>query len=136
MSDIHDTADIIDVRNIIERVEELEEARAEYDERHGTPGAWAKIDDGEPEELQALVDLLDGLAGRGGDHDWRGDWYPVTLIRDSYFEEYAQELAADIGAIDRSARWPLTRIDWKAAAEDLQQDYCQVDYGPSTYWYR
>jgi hypothetical protein len=44
-----------------------------------------------------LYDLLAELRGNGGDHEWRGDWYPVTLIRDSYFTEYAQSFAEDIG---------------------------------------
>ena len=136
MSDISDTADYIDVRDVIERVEELQAARTEYDEHHGTPGAWAKIDDGEPQELQTLTDLLAELKGNGGDHEWEGAWYPIGLIRDSYFEDYARELAEDCGAISRNSAWPLQHIDWKAAAEALQQDYMMVDYGQSTYWYR
>ena len=48
----------------------------------------------------------------------------VILIRDSYSEDYAQELAEDNGAISSSdASWPNTCVDWKQAARELQMDY-------------
>ena len=71
--------DIIDVRDIIERIEELEQEEAGGD--------------GQPEELTTLLAFMNDLKGTGGDEQWRGDWYPVTLIRDSYFRDYVQELA-------------------------------------------
>lgn len=114
--------DIIDVRDVIERVEELRD----LEER----------DEMEAEELRTLTGLLDELKGYGGDEQWEGDWYPLTMIHDSYFEEYARELADDIGAIDRNASWPLNNIDWKAAADDLRIDYAEVHVNGETYWYR
>ena len=111
--EISNTEDTLDVRDII--------AAVEADE------------DNAPAELVAL---LDELKGNGGDEQWRGDWYPVTLIRDSYFKEYAQELADDIGATDRNAAWPLNCIDWEEAASDLQIDYTTVEFDGVTYWYR
>ena len=51
-----------------------------------------------------------------------------TLIADSYFETYAEEFATDIGAVGRDNNdWPLYHIDWKAAAEDLKQDYTEYE---------
>lgn len=136
MADVSNTDDIIDIRDVIERVDELREARDEYDEFHNTPGAWAKIDDGEPEELETLEALLEECKGNGGGHRWEGDWYPVTLIRDSYFEEYAQELAEEIGAVKSDAVWPYTCIDWGQAALELQQDYTGADFDGVTYYFR
>lgn len=142
MTEISDTANFLDVRDIIERVEELREERDSWvlGAPDGTetpnPGGWAKDNPDEVEELAALEKLLNGLAGSGGDHEWEGAWYPVTLIRDGYFEDYAREFAVDIGAVDRNAAWPLQHLDWKAAAEALQQDYQMIDFGESTYWYR
>jgi len=72
----------------------------------------------------------------GGDEQWEGAWYPVTLIRDSYFENYAQELADGIGAINSDARWPNNCIDWARAARELQADYTSVDFDGETYWCR
>lgn len=46
-----------------------------------------------------------------------------TLIPEDQFEDYAQELAEDIGAINREYQWPLYCIDWEWAAIELKHDY-------------
>lgn len=114
--------DIIDVRDVIARVEELED----IEDR----------DEDEAAEFALLTGLLEEMKGYGGDEQWRGDWYPITLIRDSYFEDYAQELAEDIGAISSDMQWPLGCIDWERAARELQMDYSSVEFEDVTYWYR
>jgi hypothetical protein len=148
MTDISNRENSIDIRDIIDRIEEL---KNELDTTgvplHGDKGDdyarkyWNENPDGddyevEREELSRLTNLLNDLRGTGGDHEWRGDWYPSLLIRDSYFIEYAEQFAADIGAIDANAVWPIYHIDWKAAAESLRQDFQRVDYDGVTYWYR
>jgi hypothetical protein len=60
----------------------------------------------------------------------------ATLIPEDEFEDYARELAEDIGAIDRDAGWPLMHIDWEAAADALKQDYAEVTYQGTTYLVR
>lgn|SRR5574337_519667 len=117
--------DVIDLRDVIARVEELREGRDESGET---------ADDAE--ELAVLESLLSECKGAGGDEQWEGDWYPVTLIRDSYFEDYAQELAEDIGAINPDASWPNNCIDWERAARELQMDYTSVEFDDVTYWTR
>lgn len=119
------SADLIDVRDIIARVEELEA------EQSSDPMAF---DNGD--ELDTLTTILADLQGMGGDEQWRGDWYPVTLIRDSYFRTYAEELADDCGLIPRDAAWPMTCIDWEQAARELRYDYSGVDIDGVTYWTR
>lgn len=89
--------DTIDLRDVIARIEELEDNARSFEnpqgdlEEHDTHVA-------ESEELAVLLALMEECKGNGGDEKWRGDWYPVTLVRESYFKEYAQELAEDIGA--------------------------------------
>ena len=122
MADFTNMADVIDVRDIISRVEELRESRDELRE--------------ESEELETLESILEELKGCGGDEQWGGDWYPLTLIRNSYFEDYAQELAEECGLVDVDAKWPNNCIDWGKAACELQWDYSSVDYDGVTYWYR
>lgn len=68
-----------------------------------------------------------------GCSDWK---YGEALIRDSYFATYAEELASDIGAIDRNAKWPLSHIDWEAAADELKMDYTAIDFDGVEYWIR
>lgn len=130
------SADVIDVRDIIARVLELRDEREEYNEKMGSPDAWDGVPDGEPEELAMLEDILSELAGYGGDEEFEGDWYPITLIAESYFQEYAQDLAEECGMVDTSARWPMTCIDWEQAARELQMDYSNILIHDSTYWYR
>lgn len=117
------SADIIDVRDMIARYEELENLGTEIE----------KDDINERNDISVV--LVD-LCGNGGDEQWRGDWYPVTLIRESYFEEYAQELANDIGAVDNNASWPMNCIDWKRAARELLIDYTSIEIDGTTYYYR
>jgi hypothetical protein len=124
------TADIIDVRDIIERVEELEnEMQGEIPD--GT--TWADTD--EAAELAKLVAILSDLAGNGGDEQWRGDWYPVTLIRDSHFTDYAQELCEDIGDVPRNLPHYIA-IDWEVTARNIRMDYTPTEINGVTYWYR
>lgn len=97
---------------------------------NGTMG----VGDDEIEELATLEALLEECKDAGGgDEQWNGDWYPVTLIRESYFEEYAQELAYETGAITDGAQWPYTCIDWAQAARELKMDYTGVEFDGVTY---
>lgn len=131
---ITNSDDIIDVRDIIARVEHLEALR--------TPGPVDLGDDNETDqdalfaELSGFEKLLGDLVGNGGDEQWHGDWYPLTLIRDSYFKDYAQELAEDIGAINADATWPNNCIDWEQAARELRVDYTAIEFDGVTYWTR
>ena len=126
-TDLDLTADIIDVRDIIARIEELEQEQPDDDSARDWTGA---------QELADLTALMSELEGMGGDEQWRGDWYPVTLIRESYFRHYAQELAEDIGAVDHNASWPNNCIDWDHAAGDLKLDYSALTIDGETYWTR
>ena len=130
------SADVIDVRDIIARVLELRDERDEYNEKMGSPDAWDGVPDGEPEELAMLEGILSELAGYGGDEQFDGDWYPIELVADSYFQEYAKNLAEDCGMVDTNARWPMNCIDWEQAARGLQMDYSNILIHGSAYWYR
>lgn len=130
------SADVIDVRDIIGRVQDLRAERDEYNEKLGSPDAWDSVPDGEPDELSMLEDILLELAGCGGDEEFDGDWYPVTLVCGGYFQKYAQELAEDCGMVDTGASWPMNCIDWDQAARELQTDYYNIIICDVTYWYR
>lgn len=140
-NEISHTDDTIDVRDIIARVEELREERDTFvlgdPEGNETPapGQWAIDCPDDAEELATLEELLNELCGSGGDEQWEGDWYPVTLVRGSYFQEYAQELAEDCG-FSTGNEWPARCIDWEQAARELQWDYSSVEFNGVTYWYR
>jgi len=152
--------DIIDSRDVIKRIEELEEerqdlqdaldtAQEELDETELSEEATEEDQDGAKETLDAAKEALGDWDNSDEAEELRDlkalaeecesspDWsYGETLIKDEYFREYAEQLADDIGAIDSNAGWPLNCIDWDEAADQLQQDYFQVDFGSDTYWIR
>ena len=117
------TADIIDVRDIIDRIEELEpEVESSGEGEHIT-------------EWKALTAIMEDLKGNGGDEQWRGDWYPVTLIADGYFTEYVQELLEDCGDIPKNLPDYIV-IDWEQTARIIRTDYSAIEIRGSAYWYR
>lgn len=114
MREINNAEDVIDSRDVMARIDELE------------------ADEERDEEDNAELVALTGLAQQAeGSPDWT---YGETLIRDSYFEDYARQLAEDIGAIKSDESWPLSYIDWDAAADALKMDYFSVDFDGVTYW--
>jgi len=116
MSTPTNTDDIIDSRDVIEAIKTL---------RHCCDGL------GEALEFAALLKLAKEA------EDYAPDWqYGEALIRDSYFEDYARDLANDIGAINSDASWPNDCIDWERAARELQMDYTCVDFDGVDYWVR
>jgi len=40
-------------------------------------------------------------------------------------EDFAQETADQLGAVDKNAAWPINCIDWEYAAKELMYDYCE-----------
>ena len=135
---ISNTQDIIDSRDILERIADL---RSEWAENTGddpddyvlTGDDWAVgLGEDGAAEMAALTSLVDALRNLGGDTPENG----IPLVHEAYFEDYARELAEDIGAVDREAAWPLGYIDWEAAAAALLMDYSSVDFDGQTYWVR
>ena len=118
-TEICNTDDVINSHEIIYRLEELKSEALD-----------GPLEAHEYTELQRLQELADECEDAD---DWE---YGVTLIRGTYFEDYARELAWEIGAINADHEWPLNCIDWEQAARELQMDYTPVDYGLVTYWYR
>lgn len=132
MTDVNNYQDIIDSRDVIARIDELVEERDSYiEDNEGETPDWVEHYPDEAEELTALEELASEAEG------YAPDWHHgETLIRDSYFVEYAEQLADDIGAVNSEAGWPNSHIDWDAAADDLKQDYTAVDFAGETYWIR
>lgn len=126
---ISDGDDVIDSRDVIARIEHLSQLEQPGPVDLG-PEDNAVDQDSLFAELRALRALADEAEGSP---DWT---HGETLIADSHFQAYAQELAEDIGAIQANASWPNNHIDWEAAADALKQDYFSVEFGSTTYWIR
>lgn len=160
---ISNSDDVIDSRDVIARIEELEgerealaeavtEAKNEFDQAAAEATSQDEVNEfGDKHaeakdalqawdddvdcggELKALKALADEAQGYCS--DWR---HGAGLIRESHFKDYAQQFAEDIGAIkaDASSQWPYTCIDWEKAARELKMDYTEVDYDGVAYLVR
>lgn len=134
--------DIFDSRDVIPRFEIYRQAVVDlgireedvdtFDNGENWPAYITEDLDSDAEEvIREFLDLRQLMDdGESNCEDWRGG---ATLIRESHFEDYARELADDIGAIDGEARWPNTYIDWARAADALKMDYSELSYGGDTY---
>ena len=108
--------DVIDSRDVIARLEYLRDGDG--------------LSDVEKRELDALTKLDE--EGR----DYAPDWeHGATLIRDSYFVDYARELLEDCGDIPKDIPHYIA-IDWDQTAHNIRMDYTSVDFGGTTYWVR
>ncbi len=139
-NEIDNSQDVLDSRDIIARIETLESELQDACEAEGNVvafdewlAAMAENDRGTEQEAAQELIMLRSLAsdGEGYADDWN---HGVPLIRDSYFKEYAQQFADDIGAVPSDVSWPMTCIDWDQAASELQQDYTALEFGDVTYW--
>jgi hypothetical protein len=154
MTAISNTDDVIDSRDVIERIEELEgerqnlvdsldeareAARENTDEafdeelKEATDAALTELEQWD-EENKAELDALKALVeeAEGYSEDWR---YGATLVRNSYFEDYARGLLEDIGDIPRNLPHYIV-IDWEETARNIQMDYTEVDFDGVSYWVR
>ena len=115
--EINEYQDVIDSRVIIDRISYL----SDDDD----------LDENEIEELAKLV----ALAKEG--EEYSTDWiHGEAIIRYSYFKQYAQELAEEIGAVTDDVVWPNNCIDWDEAARELSMDYTSIDFGDVEYFIR
>lgn len=73
------------------------------------------------------------MKGNGGDEQWEGDWYPVTLIRESYFEDAMDEMIEDCYELPKDLPfWMNITYDYDA----LKMDYTTTELDGVTYYYR
>lgn len=120
----------IDSRELVDLIDELESnAEAFAGDPEGEDDAEREDD---AADLAALITLRKECEHYSGDTFRDG----VQFIADYYFEDYARELAEDLGAVNPSADWPTSYIDWPAAARALRLDYTSAKIDGRTYWYR
>ena len=118
METITNDMDTIDSRDIIERIEELESGLV--------MGCG-----GDVEELKSLKSVFDQAENCG---DFK---YGEGLIRESHFVEYCEQLCEDIGDIPANLPWYIkSNIDWDGVADEIKQDYTEIDFDGVIYFIR
>jgi len=114
--------DVLDSRDIIERIEELEFLDAtDGDDTESFSGRE------ELETLKALAAECSSLSS-----DWE---FGEILIRYSYWENYIQEMLEDCGDIPADLPWYIA-IDWETTADNISQDYSIVEFNGIDYYIR
>ena len=89
------------------------------------------------DDIKDLEEKLKPIKEFAEEGEGYGDWeHGETLIRESYWVEYVQQLAEDIGSVSSDAAWPYNHIDWEAAADELLIDYTTLDFDGETYYMR
>lgn len=121
------TGDVIDSRDMLERLQELEylieaygDNKEAYDSEYGDLVA----------EKKDLEEAIKDAREICSDFD-----HGEPLIADDYFVKYAKELASDCG-YEASTEWPERCIDWEMAADQLKEDYSEISLNETIYWIR
>ena len=131
MTNVSNSNDIIDSRDVENKIDELEQVV--QDAEDAVEDADSDVDMDEVEEAKEELAILQAFKEEATDVN--SEWDDgACFIRETYFETYAQELAADIGDYDPSAQWPMSCIDWAEAADQLKQDYSVVDFDGVEYF--
>ena len=156
--------EVIDSRDIIERIddlqsqrqalqEDLEAAEACVHHHHNDLIPANYLDYPEGRELARCqrecaewdsenLEELQSLEKLQSEAESSADWiYGETLISEDYFTQYIEELIGDCYQVPKemtSGEWPWRHmsIDYDAAAEEAKQDYMEVDFDGRTYLIR
>ena len=137
--------DFIDTRDLIERRDELKQdmLNSFLEDFEHYADRTDDFDDilFEEEEIQNWKeywsDELEEIAEIDSIEDELGSEfeYGVTLVNEDYWEEYVEDLLIEIGYLPKDLpSW--IEIDWKATAENVKQDYTEVEYQGRTYYGR
>lgn len=139
--------DTLDLRDIADEWQEkIDEMSGSVPDTEGM--SWGEVADAtekflaQPEQVEYVAQYVALCAEFGlepADPDtlrWHANQVDPTLIAESDFEEYAEQLAEDIGAINSDAAWPVRCIDWEQAASELAMDYSSIKYDGTDYYYR
>lgn len=107
----------------------LAEAETEQEKEQAQESVeLAEIDFGEAEaeELAELETLEDEIS------EWR---HGETLILDSDFVEYVEDMLKDCGDLPKDIPWYIA-IDWQKTADNIAMDYSIVTYQGQDYYVR
>ena len=137
--DCIDTRDLIEKRDelkqqildsFLETFEHYEDQTYDFDDilfEEEEIQSWKEDWEDELKEIEEIDKIEDEL---GSEFD-----YGVTLVHEDYFEEYTEELLIDCGYISKDfPSW--IEIDWEATANNVKQDYTEVEYQGETYYGR
>lgn len=122
MQDTDNSANRIDSREVIARIEELE---------------WLVTEDQISRDEVAELDSLTRLAAKGEEYveDWE---YGAIIINEEHFTDYIKEFVEEIDyeTFTNMPNYVKEAIDWEKVAETLMDDYTEIDYEGITFYAR
>lgn len=120
MSNVNNTMEVIDSRDIIERIQELDILISGESSNEDFKSFI--------EEYDSLVSLQEQCS------DYANNWeHGVTLIHEDYFEDYMDEMIQDCYELPKDLPfWMKITYDYDA----LKMDYTEVDFDDVTYFVR
>jgi len=142
--------DVIDSRDVIERIEELASTQIQvFNEQQSIEGDddmcieeddynnnhfrnWLKEGEGidiDRDELILLLELQDQCEELS---DWE---HGETLVHADYWVDYVYDLLRECGDLPKEIPHYI-KIDWEATANNIEQDYMRVDFGGEEYLIR
>lgn len=126
--------DYFDSRDVVERITRINERiEKEMDSKNTYDVAHLRL------ERLVLKTLLEELAEEFPPSEWmdvRTDTNcGVSGFAEHYAEEYAEEYAFDTGAVERGS-WVEEYVNWEKAADDLKEDYTEVEILGHTFYLR
>jgi len=119
MTTVGSTDDYIDSLDVIADIEELQaELKTEFNSHRR-------------EDIQAELDTLEAFADQGRDFD---DWeYGLQFIHEDFFQDFCEEYVRDSGDIDSVPAFIVEAIDWEIVADNMREDYTEVEFDGQTY---
>lgn len=136
---------VLDTRDLIEKREELkekifndflecfpqyEDMTDSYDDILMEEEEIQDWKEGWSEEIEHIEEIDSIEEEIGSEFD-----YGTTLIHEYDMEEYVKDLLEELGYIPKDfPSW--IEIDWSATADNVKQDYSEVTYQGTEYFYR
>ena len=123
---------VIDSRDIIERIKEIESTQDDLVERLSngeiSESDMKAFDDEEGKELDMLRELAEEA------EQYSSDWeYGETLIHEDYFNDYMDEMIEDCYEIPKNLPyWMSIKIDY----DELKSDYVELYFDGQIYYMR
>jgi hypothetical protein len=111
--------DLIDAIEKEEKERQAEKPEQTEDEKLAEEMEANGIDEDMIDACRAYLDNIGGLDLSNFEEAYNGQF--------SSDEEFAEDMAENIGAINKDVQWPNNCIDWEQAARYLMQDYFEVD---------
>lgn len=89
-----------------------------------------ELDELDQSELNSLLEIKDDVSF------YNTEWnYGINFLRDDFFVEYTKDFCEHVGLINNDTP-SFFVINWEKTADNLKQDYAEVDFFGTTYLFR